>query len=178
MSENINKATVTTECTGTYVIAGGIVGSVEKSHTMSDNINFGDVTMTGSASDIFAGGIVGAFNMHGSSGASTNANVSLLSDKSFGAISSSARAGLLFGAYCSSCYGYTTINDCVVGGSRQQGSNAATTITADNFDKHLWSWYRGQGTDKTALNVTLFQKDTTYGEASDYETPSTETPTL
>lgn len=173
MSNNTNRATVTSECSGTQVMAGGIVGSVQGHLEMSDNINFGNVTMTGSESDIFAGGIVGAFNMHGSSGASNNANVSLLRDKSFGAISSSARAGLLFAAYGWNCYGNTTINDCVVGGSRQEGANAATVITTDNFAANLWSWVRSG-----SVGSTLIQKNTTFGEASAYDTPSTETPTL
>lgn len=173
MSNNTNRATVTSECSGTQVMAGGIVGSVQGHLEMSDNINFGNVTMTGSTSDIFAGGIVGAFNMHGSSGASTNANVSLLRDKSFGAISSSARAGLLFAAYGWNCYGNTTINDCVVGGSRQEGANAATVITTGNFADNLWSYTRDG-----SVGTTLIQKNTTFGEASAYDTPSTETPTL
>ena len=167
MSNNTNRATVTSECSGTQVMAGGIVGSVQGHLAMSDNINFGDVTMTGSESDIFAGGIVGAFNMHGSSGANTNANVSLLRDKSFGAISSSARAGLLFAAYGWNCYGNTTITDCVVGGLRQEGANDATVITTDNFAANLCSYTRA-GSEGT----TLFQENTTYGEASAYDTPT------
>lgn len=173
MSNNTNRATVTSECSGTQVMAGGIVGSVQGHLAMSDNINFGNVTMTGSEENIFAGGIVGAFNMHGSSGASTNANVSLLRDKSFGAISSSARAGLLFAAYGWNCYGNTTINDCVVGGSRQEGANAATVITADNFAANLWSYTRSG-----SVGTTLIQKNTTFGQASTYDTPSTETTAL
>lgn len=105
--------------------------------------------------------------MHGSSGASTNANVSLLRDKSFGAISSSARAGLLFASYGWNCYGNTTINDCVVGGSRQEGANAATVITADNFAANLWSYTRDG-----SVGTTLIQKNTTFGEASAYDTPT------
>ena len=57
----------------------------------------------------------------------------------------------------------TTINDCVVGGSRQQGTGAATVITAANFASHLWSWYRNG-----SYNSTLFQKNTTFGNAADY----------
>lgn len=163
MSNNTNRATVTSASLGKQIMAGGIVGSVDRSLTMSDNINFGDVTMTEGTADNFAGGIVGAFNMASTSGAA----VSLLRDKSFGAISSSARAGLLFGAYVSNCYVNTTITDCVVGGSRQEGSNAATTITADNFDDHLWSYTRSG-----SVGTTLLQKNTTFGEASKYDTPT------
>lgn len=131
---------------------------------MSDNINFGDVSMSDATGDLYAGGIVGAFNMHGTSGATNNPVDSLLRDKSFGAISSTARSGLLFGAYAWDCYGMTTINDCVVGGSRQQGTGAATVITAANFAAHLWSWTRSG-----AVGSTLIQKDTIFGEASDYD---------
>ena len=164
MSGNVNKADVTTACSGTQVMAGGVVGVVQSHLAMSDNINFGDVAMTGATGDIFAGGIVGAFNMHGTAGATDNPVVSLLRDKSFGAISSTARSGLLFGAYAWDCYGETTINECVVGGSRQQGTGAATVITSANFASHLWSWYRSG-----SYNSTLFQKNTTFGNAADYD---------
>ena len=164
MSGNVNKADVTTACSGTQVMAGGVVGVVQSHLAMSDNINFGDVAMTGATGDIFAGGIVGAFNMHGKADATDNPVVSLLRDKSFGAISSEARSGLLFGAYAWDCYGKTTIDECVVGGSRQQGTGAATVITAANFASHLWSWYRSG-----SYNSTLFQKNTTFGNAADYD---------
>ena len=164
MSGNVNKADVTTACSGTQVMAGGVVGVVQSHLAMSDNINFGDVAMTGATGDIFAGGIVGAFNMHGKADATDNPVVSLLRDKSFGAISSEARSGLLFGAYAWDCYGKTTIDECVVGGSRQQGAGAATVITAANFASHLWSWYRSG-----SYNSTLFQKNTTFGNAADYD---------
>ena len=164
MSGNVNKADVTTACSGTQVMAGGVVGVVQSHLAMSDNINFGDVAMTGATGDIFAGGIVGAFNMHGKADATDNPVVSLLRDKSFGAISSTARSGLLFGAYAWDCYGETTINDCVVGGSRQQGTGAAVTATKDNFADYLWSWIR-----KGSSNSTLFQKNTTFGVADDYD---------
>ena len=164
MSGNVNKADVTTACSGTQVMAGGVVGVVQSHLAMSDNINFGDVAMTGATGDIFAGGIVGAFNMHGTAGATDNPVVSLLRDKSFGAISSTARSGLLFGAYAWDCYGETTIHECVVGGSRQQGTGAATVITSANFASHLWSWVRS-GSEGT----TLFHKNTTFGKAADYD---------
>ena len=163
MSGNINHADVVAACIGKQIMAGGIVGVVQGHLAMSDNINFGDVSMSDATGDLFAGGIVGAFNMHGTSGATDNPVVSLLRDKSFGAISSTARSGLLFGAYAWDCYGMTTINDCVVGGSRQQGTGAATVITAANFASHLWSWYRNG-----SYNSTLFQKNTTFGNAADY----------
>lgn len=164
MTGNINKADVATACTGKQVMAGGIVGVVQSHLAMSDNINFGDVSMSDATGDLFAGGIVGAFNMHGASGATDNPVVSLLRDKSFGAISSTARSGLLFGAYAWDCYGMTTISDCVVGGSRQDGTGAATVITAANFAAHLWSWTRSG-----AVGSTLIQKNTTFGVASDYD---------
>lgn len=163
MTGNINKADVATACTGKQVMAGGIVGVVQSHLAMSDNINFGDVSMSDATGDIFAGGIVGAFNMHGSADATDNPVVSLLRDKSFGAISSTARSGLLFGAYAWDCYGMTTISDCVVGGSRQQGTGAAVVITKDNFASYLWSWVRSG-----SVNSTLIQKNTTFGVASDY----------
>lgn len=164
MSGNVNKADVTTACSGTQVMAGGVVGVVQSHLAMSDNINFGDVAMTGATGDIFAGGIVGAFNMHGKADATDNPVVSLLRDKSFGAISSEARSGLLFGAYAWDCYGKTTIDECVVGGSRQQGTGAATVITSANFASHLWSWTRSG-----AVGSTLIQKNTIFGMASDYD---------
>ena len=164
MSGNVNKADVTTACSGTQVMAGGVVGVVQSHLAMSDNINFGDVAMTGATGDIFAGGIVGAFNMHGKADATDNPVVSLLRDKSFGAISSEARSGLLFGAYAWDCFGKTTIDECVVGGSRQQGTGAATVITSANFASHLWSWVRSG-----SVGTTLIQKNTNFGEASNYD---------
>ena len=164
MSGNVNKADVTTTCSGTQVMAGGVVGVVQSHLAMSDNVNFGDVAMTGATGDIFAGGIVGAFNMHGKVDATDNPVVSLLRDKSFGAISSAARSGLLFGAYAWDCYGKTTIDECVVGGSRQQGTGAATVITAANFASHLWSWVRSG-----SVGTTLIQKNTNFGKAADYD---------
>ena len=164
MTGNINRAYVYTDCPNKYTPAGGVVGVVRGNMVSRENINFGDVaaisTQTG---DVFAGGIVGIFDMKGAADATTNKTASLTADKSFGAVSSPARSGLLFSIYAWDCYGKVNIQDCVVGGSRQQGTGAATVITAANFASHLWSWVRSG-----SVNSTLIQKNTTFGKAADY----------
>ena len=170
LTGNINRAYVYTDCPNKYTPAGGVVGVVRGNMTSSQNINFGDVAaISTQTADVFAGGIVGIFDMKGTSGATTNKTASLTADKSFGAVSAPARSGLLFAIYAWDCYGNVNINDCVVGGSRQQGTGAVTVITAGNFASHLWSWYRSG-----SYNSTLFQKNTTFGNAADYSTATVE----
>jgi hypothetical protein len=165
LTGNINRANVLTDCPNEYTPAGGVVGLVRGNMVSSQNINFGNVAAVSTkTSDVFAGGIVGIFDMK-----ATNKTASLTADKSFGAVSASARSGLLFSAYASDCYGKVTITDCIVGGSRQQGTGAATEITATNFASHLWSWVRSG-----AVNDTLIQKNTTFGKAADYSTAGLE----
>lgn len=170
LTGNINRANVLTDCPNKYTPAGGVVGLVRGNMVSSQNINFGNVAAVSTqTSDVFAGGIVGIFDMKGTSGATTNKTASLTADKSFGAVSSPARSGLLFSIYAWDCYGNVNITDCVVGGSRQQGTGAATEITATNFASHLWSWVRSG-----AVNDTLIQKNTTFGKAADYSTAGLE----
>lgn len=176
ISNNINKAAVSCNVKEKNIelVVGGIIGYAPGTVISSNNINFGNVTAAnadGSNSNAYAGGVVGVANL------AADEEITLTSDKSFGHISSSsARAGLIVGISRYSGSGTITMTGCVVGGKLNDPLNKYVDkeITAENFDDNknmLMSYW------KTAT-TTFNNSDTTFGKASDYDTPSTETATL
>lgn len=176
ISNNINKAAVSSNVNEKNIelVVGGIIGYAPGTVISSNNINFGNVTAAnadGSNSNAYAGGIVGVANL------AAGEEITLTSDKSFGHISSSsARAGLIVGISRYSGYGTITMTGCVVGGKLNDPLNKYVDkeITAENFDDNknmLMSYWK-------TTNTTFNNYDTTFGKASDYDTPSTETATL
>ena len=176
ISNNINKAAVSCNLKEKNIelVVGGIIGYAPGTVISSNNINFGNVTAAnadGSNSNAYAGGIVGVANL------AAGEEITLTSDKSFGHISSSsARAGLIVGISRYSGYGTITMTGCVVGGKLNDPLNKYVDkeITAENFDDNknmLMSYWK-------TTNTTFNNYDTTFGKASDYDTPSTETATL
>lgn len=176
ISNNINKAAVSCNVKEKNIelVVGGIIGYAPGTVISSNNINFGNVTAAnadGSNSNAYAGGIVGVANL------AAGEEITLTSDKSFGHISSSsARAGLIVGISRYSGYGTITMTGCVVGGKLNDPLNKYVDkeITAENFDDNknmLMSYWK-------TTNTTFNNYDTTFGKASDYDTPSTETATL
>ena len=173
LTSNVNRASVLSDCPNTYTSAGGIVGVVRGNLTSSLNINFGDVTAasTSTADSIMAGGIIGLFDMKGALNADDNKEVTITGDKTFGHIKSQYSVGMLFAIYAWDCYGKADIKDCIIGGtiSGKRPNTDAVQLTSKNFASYLWSWFRSQGKPETALKVTLFQSNTTFGNAADYD---------
>ena len=173
LTSNVNRASVLSDCPNIYTSAGGIVGVVRGNLTSSLNINFGDVTAasTSTSDTIMAGGIIGLFDMKGALGAADNKVATITGDKTFGHIKSQHSVGMLFAIYAWDCYGKADIKDCIIGGkiSGKRPSTDAVTLTSTNFASYLWSWFRKQNTTDTALKVTLFQSNTKFGLASDYD---------
>ena len=173
LTSNVNRASVLSDCPNTYTSAGGIVGVVRGNLTSSLNINFGDVTAasTSTADSIMAGGIIGLFDMKGALNADDNKEVTITGDKTFGHIKSQYSVGMLFAIYAWDCYGKADIKDCIIGGtiSGKRPNTDAVQLTSKNFASYLWSWFRSQNKPETALKVTLFQSNTTFGNAADYD---------
>ena len=168
---NINHANLAAEYNGTYVPVGGIVGCVQNDIVMDDNTNFGDAVAISkdksTSMDSFAGGLVGQFALGGD--ADHYGSVSLTSNKTFGYVCSSGRAGLLFGAAAYNCYASILIRNSVVGGyvkgTVNSGAEVTHTdkmeITSKNFADNLWSYRKDT---VTQLKI----ENTTFGRAEDY----------
>lgn len=168
---NVNHANLAAEYNGTYVPVGGIVGCVQNDIVMDDNTNFGDAVATSkdksTSMDSFAGGLVGQFALGGDT--NNYGSVSLTGNKTFGYVSSSGRAGLLFGAAAYNCYASIFIRKSVVGGyvkgTVNSGAEVTHTdkveITSKNFADNLWSYRKDT---VTQLKI----ENTTFGSAEDY----------
>ena len=168
---NVNHADLSAEYKGTYVPVGGIVGCVQNNLIMDDNTNFGDAVATSknnsTSKDSFAGGLVGQFALGGDT--NNYGSVSLTSNKTFGYVCSTGRAGLLFGAAAYNCYASILIRKSVVGGyvkgTVNSGAEVTHTdkveITSKNFADNLWSYRKDT---VTQLKI----ENTTFGRAEDY----------
>jgi len=174
ITSNVNYADLSAEYNGTYVPVGGIVGCVQNNLIMDDNTNFGDAVATSknnsTSKDSFTGGLVGLFAL----GDTNNyGSVSLTSNKTFGYVCSTGRAGLLFGAAAFNCYASILIRKSVVGGAIKGivNSGAEVThadkveITSKNFADNLWSYYNRNKDSNTWLKI----ENTTFGRAEDYK---------
>lgn len=169
---NINHADLSAEYNGTYVPVGGIVGCVQNDLVMDDNTNFGDAVATSkdksTSMDSFAGGLVGQFALGGDT--DDYGSVSLTRNKTFGYVSSSGRAGLLFGAAAYNCYASILIRKSVVGGYVKGTVNSGAEVThaekleisSKNFSENLWSYRKDT---VTQLKI----ENTTFGRAEDYK---------
>ena len=177
VSSNVNKADVVGKITNSRnyaILSSGVIGRCRGPLVASDNMNFGDVSVynnVGNTVNInrnaFAGAIVGEITL-------TAEEATLTGNKTFGHImSDSGRAGLICGLINGTST--VTLSNCVVGGTLNDPTNgyANLEITKDNFDDNtnmLVSYKNGTS--------TWSQTGTTFGEASAYDTPPTETPTL
>ena len=172
ITSNVNHADLSAEYNGTYVPVGGIVGCVQNNLIMDDNTNFGDAVATSknnsTSMDSFAGGLVGQFALGGDT--NNYGSVSLTSNKTFGYVSSSGRAGLLFGAAAYNCYASIFIRKSVVGGYVKGTVNSGAEVThaekleisSKNFSENLWSYRKDT---VTQLKI----ENTTFGRAEDYK---------
>ena len=169
---NVNYADLMAEYNGTYVPVGGIAGCVQNDLVMDDNTNFGDAVATSkdksTSMDSFAGGLVGQFALGGDT--NNYGSVSLTGNKTFGYVSSSGRAGLLFGAAAYNCYASILIRNSVVGGYVKGTVNSGAEVThaekqqisSKNFSENLWSYRKDT---VTQLKI----ENTTFGRAEDYK---------
>lgn len=134
---NTNAGNITAVSANQWSLAGGIVGYATKNVSLSNDVNSGNVVISSTvASDNYAAGLIGQFVGSGDTNARFVLNIS--DSKSTGAISSPGRAGVIFSALGGGTYVNCNLSNVGVGGSKN-----GTTVTADNYGSHLWSYMNG-----------------------------------